>query len=271
MTAIMTRLLGIVLALAVLGAPSWPAKDEAVASVWAAAPVKVDGAADDWAGAALSTWKKGSVDFAFRNDAGSLYVLLVFKDPKYRSNMETTGITLYVNTEGKERKDYAILFQKKKVTADQAIALLEKQAPLTEEQKAQYRANPQYNIYHHEVLSKKAEPGAAAAGSLKPAVFKYAAQGQAFVYEFAIPMERPQEAAAGLASAPGSTVTLGFEWGGPTDAQRKAAARAAGGAGIANETMDGRGGIEAMGSEQGRLPAKYVFWTPVKLAAGQVS
>ena len=102
--------------------------------------------------------------------------------------------------------------------------------------------------------------------AVKPALFKYAPQQQLLVYEFAIPLARVHELAAGVGADPGKTVMVGFEWGGPTEAQRKQAARAAGNAGIANEEVTRGGRVEDMGRGGGRIPSKYSFWAEVQLA-----
>jgi hypothetical protein len=243
--------------------------DETIPSAWAAAPAKIDGDPEDWAGSSFALWSKGDVDYAFRNDAANLYIVFVFKNPKFRSTVEPLGMNVYFNAAGKKNKDYAILFVKKQMSADQAIAYLEKESSLSEDEKAQMRTKPAYNVFTHAVTNKDAKSEALAPGVLPPpALFRYAPQKQTLVYEFAVPLPRIHELAAGAGAEPGQTLMIGFEWGGPTEAQRKQAARAAGDAGIANEQVTGRGGrVEDLaGGRGGRVPPKYSFWAEVKLA-----
>ena len=264
--AIILAILGFSLAVSVPGVAA--AGDEVIPSVWASAPPAVDGTSADWEGVKASLWDKGDVDYAFRNDADNLYVLFIFKNPKFRSTVEQLGMNLYLNTEGKKNKDYAILFLKRQMSAEEAIAYLNRQSPLSEDQKTKMRAKPAYNVYYHQVSNKNAKSQGIPAGVLpKPALFKYAPQEKALVYEFSVPLSRIHELAAGVSSEPGKTVMVGFEWGGPTEAQRKQAARAAGNAGIANEQVTRGGEIESMtGLRGGQVPPKYSFWAEVKLA-----
>jgi hypothetical protein len=261
-------ILSMVLALAVLPAiPGRAAQDKTTESVWTSQPLKIDGAAKEWEGAALAEWENGGVGYAFRNDGQNLYVLFIIKDSKLRSTIEEVGITLYVDAEGNKKKDYGIHFQKKRITAEESIALLEKEGPVSEDQKAQIRSKPYYNYYASEVVTKKTGLSPVPPGVL-PAMFKYASQQKSLVYEFAVPLNRIQDNAAGIGAQPGATVTIGFEWGGPTEEQRKAIAKARGDrSNIANETDLGRStDITAGARGIDRLPPKHSFWSTVRLA-----
>ncbi len=243
------------------------AKDDVISSAWASQPPKIDGASDDWAGTTLSLWDKGDVDYGFCNDADNLYVILVFKNPKFLSTIERTGVDIYFSAAGKKEKDYGILFRKKLVSAEEAIAMIEKQKPLSEEQKAQLRAKPEYNIYHSEVVNKKTgSTEIPPSETSRLALFRYSPQQKTLVYEFAIPLDRVNELAAGVGARPGDAVTVGFEWGGPTEEQMKRAARMSGNASIANEEVS-RGSVEGIARPRGpSLPPKYSFWATVQLA-----
>jgi hypothetical protein len=245
-----------------------PGKDGTVPSGWAASPQKIDGKADDWAGADLALWGKGNVQYAFRNDADKLYVLLVFRNPKFLSTIAKTGIFLYFTEAGKKDKGYAIQFVRRQVPVEEAIAFIEREKPLSDEEKAQFRAKPAYNIYDSRVRNKKAKSRPASeAAAFPPAHFRFAPDEKSFVYEFAISLGRSDELASGVGAAPGDGLMVGFEWGGATEEDLKRAARSAGETGIANEEM-ARGGIERMaGPRGGPVPPKYSFWTSVQLAA----
>jgi hypothetical protein len=241
------------------------AEEDVIQSIWTDKAPKIDGSADDWAGVTPTPWEKGRVTCACRNSAGSLYVLFVIGDPKLRSTIEATGITLYFSAEGKS-KDYAVHFRKKRVSAEEAIAFQDKQTPLTEEQKRQMRTQPAYNLYYSDVINKKAGSPAPAEGFLgKPALFRYAPQQKSVVYEFIIPLQRTEEWAAGVGAEAGQTVMVGFEWGGMTEEMRKQAARQLGG------RSDIAGGVSSEIVPEhlsGRVPKKYTYWGLLKLASG---
>ena len=245
------------------------AEEDVIQSVWTDKAPKIDGSADDWAGVTSTPWEKGRVTCACRNSADTLYVLFVISDPKFRSTIEGTGITLYFSAEDKN-KDYAIHFRKKVISAEEAIAIQEKQKPLTEEQKTQMRAQPTYNLFHSEVINKKAGSPAPELGfSGKPALFRYSPQQKSLVYEFIVPLPRAEEWAAGVGAEAGQTVTVGFEWGGMTEEMRKMAARRQGASsGIANEEIDGREREIVPEHLSGRVPNKYTYWGQLNLASG---
>ena len=254
-----------VLAAAVAAASAAAAEDD-ISSGWAASPPRIDGKADEWQATAFTVWKKGDVHYAFRNDGEKLYVLLIFKNPKSLSMIGQTGIRLYFNAAGKKSKDYAVHFVRRQVPVEEAIAFAERDRPLSEEEKAQLRTKPAYNIYDSQVQNKKAKSEPAAPSAFPPAHFRFAQDQKTFVYEFEIPLVRGDDLAAGVGAAPGESVMVGFEWGNPTEEQLKRTARVSGEAGIANEEAS-RGRVERMaGAKTGPRPPKYTFWASVRLA-----
>lgn len=260
-----------VLALAA-AAPILIAQDTTVRSVWAAQPPKIDGASKDWEGVALSAAEKGGVQYALRNDGNNLYLLFIIGDAKLRSTIEELGLTVFIDPTGQESKDYGILFRRKRITANESIALLEKQGPVSDEQKDKMRATPFYNYYFTEVVNKKGETVPVPAGVAgPPAMFKYATEKKSLVFELMIPIKRVHPALPGLGVGPGEPVSLGLEWGGPTEEQRKAIARTKGErANITNETSTSGMGIDPNASSRGidRIPTKYMVWTKVMIVEG---
>ena len=252
------------------GAPATApaAADKPVLSAWIPVAPTIDGADSDWGNAALVDAEDGSIGYAFANDAKNLYILLVIRNPQYKSTIEQTGVNLYFNAEGKKKTGYGILFNKIMIKPDEYIALVEKQSPLTDEQKTQIRSKPGYYLYHHEVIGRKKANAAAPEGLVQPAVYKYAAKGGMLVYEFLVPLVRANENLAGVGVEPGRTVMVGIEYGGMTEEMRKARNRQTGSAGIANEQVATGRPSEIIGSTGGAKSAKkYTLWSLVQLAA----
>jgi len=259
------------------------AQQGGVASAWTTEPPVIDGLTKDWEGVPLVDGKANAVSYAFRNDGQSLYILLVIRDPKFRSTIEGTGVKLYIDAKGGNSKDYAILFKKQRLGPEQYIAYLEKRGPVSEDDRAAIRQKAGFYLYHHEVLDRKGKPVAEASqAAVHPAVFKYASEGPVVAYEFSVPLARGSELASGVGAAAGASVGIGFEWGGETEEMRKAAAkRLREGASTANEQIGGgMAGTESFGSgggggrgmpgrSGGPSPKKYSFWATVKLAAGK--
>ncbi len=263
-----------ILTLCTIGSP----KENEIRSTWTPTPVKIDGSNDEWSGESLTLEKKLNVDYAFRNDSKNLYVLFVFKDPKFLSSIDRTGMILWLNTEGKKKKNYGIKFQIRLVTADTYISLLEKQlGPLPEEKKAQIKSKPQYRIYLNQVIDKKGEAVGVTSGPSAPASKSKRGKNMV-IYEFRIPLKRGERQLAGIGTEPGKSIKIGFEWGGMTKEMRaELMRRRAAGSKVSDRSVSLRGNVkserEGISGDysmpiRGRAK-KYSFWVDVKLAQNQ--
>lgn len=253
--------------------------DNIVQSKWTAQPLTIDGLDDDWEGDEMTSEKKVKVDFAVRNDTQNMYVLFVFKDPKYLSSINATGITLYYNTEGKKKKDHAFHFIKKKVSGEELIAYLKKRGEvLSEEQMQSIEPTNTYSVYMTERVGKRDKEISITApipAILNPG-FKTNKKGDAFIYEFKVPLIKSETSPRGMGIEPGQSLKIGFEWGGMTEELMKRL-RAQSGQGDASvegragSVIDSRrgGATGAPRSSSGRMPKKHSFWVDVKLARNQ--
>lgn len=256
------------------------AKDAAkiVDSVWAAAPVKVDGLDQDWEGVALRTDPDSKAEYAVRNDGRNLYVLFVFKSPQAASSIEATGLKIFYAAAGKKGKDRGVHFLKKSLSADGLIESLEKQGEtLTEARKAELRQKREYLVFEAEVINTKKVPAPAdPAVETEPPAFGTKSRAGQVVYEFRVPLTRTNQP-GGVGAEPGQTIRLGFDWGGLT-AEMKRAMMAAGNRGgsaanrglddsLGNYQNDTAGGGGAYLSHDPRT-RQHVVWTDVRLAAG---
>jgi hypothetical protein len=200
-----------------IAAPTAAGKDAPILSQWTDTAPRIDGAADDWAGLELAPQSLG-VKVGFKNDDQYLYVQFLFTDPKALTSVEATGMTIYFDVQGKKSKDRGINFRRLQMTPDEFIAFLEqKQGPLSEDQKKQYRANPRYSVFYYGMISKgvKHVQQAEEREGILPAVFRYAPQpNRAVLFEFAVPLARATDLAPGIGTQAGQTVKVGFEWGG---------------------------------------------------------
>lgn len=253
-------------------------KEQKVDSSWVAVPVRIDGSANDWAEDVLAFEKKVKVDLAFKNDPEYLYVVFMFKDPKYLSSIRFTGMTLWFNTEGKKKKDYGVKFINKQVTADEYISIAEQQfGPIPDEKKSEIREKPNYVINYAEVINKKSKSSSQAPedAKIRPAIFRSGRQEKMMVYEFAIPLKRVTEQAAGIGTEPGKTIKVGFEWGGTTKEMMmqqlkqtsSGSARARAGSATSGIKDERSGGRET--TTRIRRQRKYSFWVDVQLAVNQ--
>jgi len=255
-------------------------EEKTIACMWRGSPLSIDGADNDWAGDTLSFEKKFEVDYAFKNDAENLYVLFVFKDPLFLSTIKDTGMTFWINTEGKKKKKYGITYMIRKVSAEGIISILEKQkGPLPEAEKNKIRSQPEYIFYQGDVRDKKGNilTPKALGGELPMPIFKSQPKQKMMVYEFVMPLRILEKLSAKHKMEPGKKVKVGFEWGGLTErmkAQRMARLEksAEGGAGTkatttsARESDLDRRSDGALNLRSSKGPKKYSFWVDVELA-----
>lgn len=257
-------------------------KDKTIKSTWAAAPVKIDGSNDDWASDALTLEKKVKVDYAFRNDAGNLYVFFCFREPrKYMSTINQTGMTIWLNAEGKKKKTYGINFKQRRVSAEKIIAELEKQrGPMPEADKKKFNSNSYYTLYLGEVIDKKGNVliASSLAGKMGLTTFRTKRQGKMQGFEFQIPLRILEKLSAEYAMAPGKMVKIGFEWGGLTKeiqeagakrlGDRSAKGRASSATGQASQERRVREGSASLSSIR-RSAKKHSIWVDLSLAQKQ--
>lgn len=260
--------------------------EKIVQSQWAATALNIDGSNSDWEGGTLTLNKKTQVDFAFRNDTDNLYVIFIFNDPRqFMSTIQQSGITLWLNTEGKKKKDYGIKFAIKTVSADNYIQIVEEMMgePMPEDKKQQIKAQESYQIFHNEVIDKKGEAPVIASGPAAP-VFNTSGNRETMVYEFRVPLKKDEIHPVGIGTTPGGSFTIGFEWGGTTKEMRQdrltnsTARGAAGTSGNATGSLTGEQRVSGSGlggasqfSSTGKMlrAVKYIFWTNVQLADKQ--
>jgi hypothetical protein len=262
-----------IVALSLFSSINLPAEN-IVQSTWTASPLQIDGQSEDWTGDAVTSEKGLGVDYAFRNDGRDLYVLLIFKDPKFLSSIDMTGITLYPNTLGKKDKDWGVKFIKKTVSGAQLIEYMEKMGqPLSEERKEELKDKPQFIVFEATAVNKKAEEifPAGPVQDIDLPGFRIGRQENMVLYEFRIPLVSREVHPAGIGTEPGKDIKIGFEWGGLTKEMREAMrGRARGtqtGADMAKETTTGT--YEGALSTGPAGPKKYSFWVDVKLAQAQ--
>ncbi len=262
----------LILAAVILAAIAAPisAKDAAVQSVWTAAPLTIDGVAQEWNDATPIFDKASGAQYALKNDGKDLYIIMVLREA---STIQYTGMKILACTAAEKTNNAGILFIQKMVTADELIASLEKKGQtLTEAQKAEIRKKPTHPVFLEEAILPKGV--AAPAGSPEPAQFRSIEKGQVAVYEFKFPLSR----IFGGPAQPGADIKLAFEWGGMTKEIRKniMADRAASGAmarqgevamSVSDTSGEGGGGGPDFSFSRDPRYKKHAFKIEAKLAA----
>ncbi|MEW5902347.1 MAG: hypothetical protein AB1715_12855, partial [Acidobacteriota bacterium] len=141
-----------------------------------------------------------------------------------------------------------------------------------------------YISFESNAVNKKGEViPAPQTSDVEPPVFRVMAKEKTVIYEFRVPLAGRDAHPAGIGAQPGSTIKVGFEWGGMTKEMREAMLAKLGAEGTAamatdvsmEESIGGGREDEGMrsGSSLDRMrrsgPKKYDFWIDVKLAQGE--
>ena len=247
-------------------------KEETVNSVWSDTTVSIDGSAEDWPAEYFHHEKKYMVYCAFKNDEQNLYILFKFTDPSYLSSIEKTGMTVWLNPDGKKKKNYGITFLKRRLESDVFLSLYEQQrGTVTEAEKQQILSKPFHQINHVNVINKKSKDPQQTGIEEPKAIFRANRTKEETVYEFIIPLERSSDFAAGIGTEPGKRLKIGFEWGGMTaemkaELMRRRSEQASDAA--AGSIEGGRSRMNTsssfMNSRSG--PKEYTYWLDVLLA-----
>ena len=264
------------------------AKDKVVVeSKWTAAPVQIDGNGADWAQDVLIVNKDYNLSYAFKNDADFLYLLFVFnikegqRENKYMSSIDFTGLTLWANPEGKEKKTHGLHFYRKRVTADQLILELQKRGQtITPEQIKEIQSKSGYSLLTCDVVNKKGET--VPSQGMGTATFQTKKIQPGIVFEYQIPIALLEDPASAVKWDRSQPLKLGFEWGGSTPEMLKNQGAMLGDQGTKTGTRETdlasqvSSGYEGGGGSGNRdfdaadrrraLPKKYDFWIDLKVA-----
>lgn len=255
-------------------------------SVWTEKPVVVDGQGTDWQDVQAFQKEKMQIDYAFKNDDNYLYVLFRFNDFKYLSTINSTGVTVWLDSNGKKKKKYGVKFLRRVITPEHFIALIERQrGPLPEAQKTEIKKKKSYTIYQNGVVNKGSDVVVPIkVASAQAPAFKITQTREAMTYEFRIPLPNEEGKVVGIGTKPGDEIAVGFEWGGMTKEYKemlKKRYRTQGGGsskgGVSTEMPGsdeaseigasiGRGPTSRAGTARSRTPKRYDFFASVKLA-----
>jgi hypothetical protein len=270
----------VIIAVCALIIPAAAKDKKPVESRALAAPIQIDGTATEWPADSLTLEKDVAVSYAFQNDANNLYALFQFNDPKYMSSVEATGLTLWINNDGKEKKTHGIHFYRKFVPTAELIKILESEGQaLTDDKKKEFMSRPQWPIWACDVVNKKGEAVPRPGGS--GGTFRMTKASKSMVYELILSMALLNDPGASTKWDPSKLLKIGFEWGGLTEDMKKAQAgnlgdqgsRASSGATDLGSQVSGGEGADfsAPGASLSGMRAisskykKYDFWLDLKI------
>jgi len=191
-----------------------------VHSRWAAAPIAVDGRADEWAGDGLIHDEKSGTDFAFRNDGRDIYVLAVVNNAEAAKALRASGLKIFGRPGRRGSTASGVLFVAREVSAEAYIGWEVSQgAVLTEAEKAELRKAGRRELHLAFAVGATGSifgPIGRAARGLNP--------------EFAVAEREGRttcQVPGGIGAEPGGTLRLSFDWGGGESREMSTPASAA--------------------------------------------
>lgn len=193
-------------------------KDTEMKSIRVTEPLSVDGSRADWPRGSTVVPDDPAVVVGVCNDSSRMYVLLCFRSPMWAQTVRETGLTLWLDTQGKKHKDFMLRLIGG-VPMEQIMTAMEK-TPRNETEampsnmpgrmpQREKETKDRLLFYQKDLMTEKEIP---IDGSAGPAVaFSY--ENNLFVYEFSIPLSKSELLRYGLDTKPGQVISVGYKWG----------------------------------------------------------
>ena len=257
-------------------------KTREINTVWTDTPRQIDGNTADWQDVAGLYLPDQDAGLAVSNDESYVYLLFRTTDPMWAGTIKRTGLTLYLDSEGGQDKDFFI-----KYTGGPSREVLMTMAGRSREGRGNRDGGtgrpdreppedqpPQLTCYVKDRIIEKPIP---LDGSEGPAAAFDTCQGF-FVYEFRVPLSESTVRSYGIGAQAGAKVAVGAEWGDMGERPSMGGGMRGGMDGGPGGGMGGRGGgIGGRGGGMGgppggqrpEMPQKREVWFKTVLATVQ--
>lgn len=188
-------------------------KNTKLDSAWTTAAMLIDGRAQDWNGVTSHFLGESEASVAFANDSSRLFILMRTRDPRLASTIRRSGLTFWVNADGKRDKKFVIRYrggptreEMRSMTGDGQRRKIDREAPFMMPDTGE----PVLTCF---VKDRIVEMEIPVDGSNGPAA-AFSLDGGFFTYEFSLPLHESAVRSYGMAAAPGQTIRIGAIWGG---------------------------------------------------------
>ncbi|MBN1212687.1 MAG: hypothetical protein JXA92_08930 [candidate division Zixibacteria bacterium] len=238
---------------------------------WNAVGVTVDGRFDDWNNMPTTFFKDQNVSLGLANDSVNLYIIFRFTDQQWARIIRMSGISVWVDSEGKKSKDFGIKFNGGPKLDSAQMAQMNNMPNMPESRTMpdRQRETPenQLMVYDKERLVEKIIP---VDGREGPQVACEMVQGF-YTYEFKIPLQKSVLNYYGVDTQAGEKIGIGFEWGDRPEMKSRPGGGPGGGMG--GGPPGGMGGGRPPGGGQGggpsggrmQMPEKQEIWLKTNL------
>jgi len=250
-------------------------KTQEVQCNWSATPIRIDGKIADWADMPAAYFEEEGAALGICNDSNHFYINLRTKDATQARMVRITGLTIYLDAEGKRGKDFFIRFRGGPVL-EMPLRQGRGRDGFPEDKRPGMRerfpematdTSSRFTCYQKGVIVEKPiHPD----GSEGPSAACDTSMGF-YTYEFSIPLQGSVVRYYGLGAQPGQVITIGAEWGGLENLRdRNRMQGGPRGGPPAMEPGSGRGGMGGgrSGSRPSGMqrPEKQEVWVKIQLA-----
>jgi hypothetical protein len=191
-------------------------KTREVSSYWPLEPIRVDGKRTDWSeDMPVNYFEEEGAVLALSNDSDNLYILFCLKDRKWVRAIRMTGVKLWLDAKGKEKKDFGLRYNGGPSLSETQTARrgeYSNDAPPEAKQRMMQGRTPPTIQFTFIDKKNGIEMEIPTDGSKGPAASFDTSMGL-YSYEFSIPLESGVAGYYGMGIKPGQTISIGVEWG----------------------------------------------------------
>ena len=258
------------------------AKTHKVTSSWVDHEFSIDGNMKEWFKVESKYLSDQEASVSICNDEKFLYILFKTREAKWARAIKMTGLNLYINKNGKNKKDFFIRFKGGPNSAQlKAMAggmnergsgesrMSRMPADMRKKYEQAMNDSTQTLICSINDNVNKVVP---LDGSEGPAAAFDTSNGF-FVYEFKIPLEQGKDRYYGIGIEPGHKIAIGAEWGDMGDFRRRQPGEMGGSGGPmpgGGGRRGGGGGFDGHrrmgGGGRPKMPSKQEVWFKTKIA-----
>ncbi len=238
---------------------------------WANRPIEVDGQVTDWDSIPTAYIEDEGFIVGLCNDSTNLYILFRFRDMKWLRSIRMSGLTLWLDANGKKKKEFGFRYRGGPSFAEMQELLGSEDREFVDHmppermERTGHRMSGEVDEITVIYRGREQPETIRANGSGGPAVC-FASSGMLFTYEFSVPLQTSDYGTYGMGAQQGKEICVGIEWGGMNRDDRPEGPPMGGGEGFGGVRDGGRMG----GGRPGRRmePAEqHEFWAKATLSA----
>jgi hypothetical protein len=270
-------------------APTAQCKDATVAAQWTQQIVTFSGQRSDWPNGSIGSLEGKEASLGLSNDSQNVYVMLFFRNEQWARMIKSTGLTLWLDPQGKKKKQFMVKLvggpsweDLMKASGRDPAKQQDRMPPgMDYKMKEKQGSDTTFTCFQKDYIIEKPIP---LNGQEGPAAV-FATDKGFFIYEFSVPLKESSVLYYGLGARPGQNISLGLIWGEMDQEHMRGKGEGSeggmgggmgggpGGGGGMGGGMGGPGGGMGPGGGPGgqrgggfKMPEKQEVWLKVQLA-----